>query len=56
MCLGYPDGCKTVVEPPLKIKVNCLSTFFMIIFDSDLVARKQLANWNAVLIVVPAAN
>jgi len=48
--LGCPNGCcRTMVQPHLAIKVNCLLTLFII-------ARIDLACVNAVISVGHAAN
>jgi len=48
--LGCPHGCcRTIVEPHLAIKVNCLITLFI-------TARTALACVNAEISVVHAAN
>jgi hypothetical protein len=57
MCPGYRNGwCKTLADPRLAIKLNCLLTLFIVIFANGLGARTDFHCWNAVMSVVPAAN
>jgi hypothetical protein len=54
---AYPNGCcRTLVDPRLAIKVDCLLTLFLVIFANMLGARTDFACWNAAIGVVTAAN
>jgi len=52
----YPDGCRTIAEPRLTIKINCFLTLFIVIFANELGARTDFVRWNAVIDSVSAAN
>lgn len=49
---SFNGRCTTSVQPRLAIKVNYLSTLFVVIFANGLGSRTDLAFWNAVSVVL----